>query len=66
MNDNYYPRLIANVRFKRLDGRVVEVQNALIDTIGVNEKGIVMVETNGDPELVHVPFVESWSVLHPF
>ena len=52
-----------DVTFKRLDGKTVTFYNVRVDSVGPSAEnpGVVGVEFYGNDELVHVPFVESWT-----
>ena len=53
-----------DVTFTRIDGRTVTIKNVRVDSIGpgADNFGVVAVEFFGNDDVVHVPFVESWTI----
>jgi hypothetical protein len=60
----------ATVTFTRTDGHTVTFENVRVDTIGPSAEnpGVIGVEFEDDDydRLVHVPFVESWTIEYTF
>lgn len=57
-------RPVGDIIFTRLDGEKVRVENAnfeSVSAVGANA-GVIAVEVYDSREIVHVPFVASWTV----
>lgn len=52
-----------DVTFLRTDGRKVVIRDVRVDSVGpsASAPGVVSVEFFGSDDVVHVPFVESWT-----
>lgn len=55
---------VGTAHFLRTDGKTVVVENVLFDTIGpgATNPGVISMDTNDEREIVHVPFVASWTI----
>lgn len=52
-----------DVTFTRTDGRTVTIENVRVDSVGPagSNPGVVSAEFFDSDDIIHVPFVESWT-----
>ena len=56
-----------DVHFVRTDETVFTIKKVRVDSIGPNAEnaGVIAVETFDEREIIHVPFVQHWTITYP-